>query len=267
MDKINVSGLEINISEKCNLKCKGCDHGMDIIAPKIIPLSKLLQDVTKASEFIHAKSLRIIGGEPLLHPELSKVIFEFFKVKIADSIELWTNGLLLKDVSKRNWEFIDGIVISKYPGINYSFDMTLLEELSNKFNLWFNIRDSKTFFWSMGSKRHSFKTASFLHNSCRELSTCNTIRDGKFYKCVQSAFAKERLNNYGIELNDDGVSLYKDSMGLIKRINNHIWSNTPLNTCYYCLGEYGDQFQHQQKKSSSSNNNIVSFSPDFILPE
>lgn len=262
---INVNALEINISEQCNLKCKGCDHGMDVITPRNIPLPKLLLDIQKASQYLHAKTLRIIGGEPLLHPELSQIIQVFQKKHIADSIELWTNGLLLDNISKTNWELLNGIVISKYPNISNTWDNKYLKAIAKKYNVWIHVRDSNTFSWSMYLKKNPFDIARILHNSCRESATCNTIRNGKFYKCVQSAFAKDRLLYNGIVIDDDGIELH-NSDNIIKKIQNHLWSNNPLNACYYCLGEFGAKFHHEQNTNEKYNIEEINFDNHFIIP-
>ena len=264
-DKININGLEINISEKCNLRCKGCDHGIDVIKPQNIPLEILIRDIQKASQYFHTKTLRIIGGEPLLHPELSQIIQDFQATHIADSIELWTNGLLLDSVSKINWELLDGIVISKYPNTSNIWNNNSLKVLADKYNVWLHVRESNTFSWSMDLKKNNIHTARILHNSCRESAACHTIRNGKFYKCVQSAFAKDRLLYYGIDLDDDGIELH-NSNNFFEKFKNHMWSNNPLNACYYCLGEFGAKFSHEQISHNNNNIDEINFDSHFIIP-
>lgn len=263
--KININGLEINISEQCNLCCKGCDHGMDIITPQHIPLPALLVDLKNASRYFHSKTLRIIGGEPLLHPDLSQIIHDFQAINIADSIELWTNGLLLDNVSKTNWELLGGIIISKYPNILNPWDSATLKEIADKYKVWIHVRDCNTFSWSMDNKKNTMVTAKIMHNSCRESATCHTIRNGKFYKCVQSAFAKDRLFSSGVIFDDDGIELH-DSNNFFKKFENHMWSNNPLNACYYCLGEFGAKFPHEQIAYKKNNIKEINFDSHFIIP-
>ena len=263
--KINIHGLEINISEQCNLSCKGCDHGMDVIASRQIPLQVLFRDIKEASQYFHAKTLRIIGGEPLLHPDLAQIIFEFKTINISNSIELWTNGLLLDKVSKTNWEFLDGIVISKYPKIPNSWNSSTLRSIIEEYKVWINIRECNTFSWSMNLKKNKRVTAKILHNSCRESATCNTIRNGKFYKCVQSAFAKDRLFSSGIIIEDDGIELHDTNISF-ENFENHLWSNNPINACYYCFGEFGAKFPHKQITDCDNDNSEKRFDDRFIIP-
>lgn len=242
-NKINISGLEINITEKCNLNCKGCDHSMGIISPKHIPFSKLIEDIKKASEYFHSRTIRIIGGEPLLHPHLSKIIHDIYAINIANSIELWTNGIFLHKVSTQNWEFLDGIVISRYPNIFTEYDNLTLRKIVNKYNIWVHIRDCNTFSWSTSHQKNSMEVAKILHNNCKESSTCHTIRDGKIYKCVQASFAKDRLNSIGISIDDDGIDLFC-SNNFRQEFFNHMWQKHPLNACSFCVGEFGAKFPH-----------------------
>lgn len=265
-NKINISGLEINISERCNLNCKGCDHAMSMIESKIIPISELVTNLVNASRYFHSNTLRIIGGEPLLHPELAELIFEFSQIGIANSIELWTNGTLLKNVKKENWNLLDGLVISSYPKINLKLTNAYLNDLSNKFNVWINIRNCDTFSWSMGYKKHHNKIAKILHDSCRESSTCNTIRNGKFYKCVQSAFAEDRLETAVEDFKDDGIILSGSLKAFNKKYQEYMWSDIPINACHFCFGEYGDQFPHILENKSNNYNKEATFNEGFILP-
>jgi organic radical activating enzyme len=238
---------------------------MDIFATQNIPLETLVLDIQKASQYFHTKTLRIIGGEPLLHPNLSQFIQDFKAIKIADSIELWTNGTLIDFASKSNWELLDGIVISKYPNISNPWDSESLTEISKKYNVWIHIRDCKSFSWSINCERNNINIAKILHNNCREAATCHTIRNGKFYKCVQSAFARDRLALNTVLIEDDGIELHS-SNNIFEKIEKHLWSKVPLNACYYCLGEFGARFPHEQNSHKMNYAEEINFDSHFITP-
>ncbi len=84
--------LELQITKRCNLKCKHCFVGkrenIDLPADKI---SKLLK------EFEDLQGLRVLitGGEPLLHKEFDRI--NDFLSKYAIRKILFTNGLLLTE--------------------------------------------------------------------------------------------------------------------------------------------------------------------------
>jgi len=267
---IQLSAVEINVIEQCNLRCKGCDHAMGIIPKRQISSSDILADVEEAAKIMHTRTVRIIGGEPLLHPELPRILRDVKKACIADTLELWTNGVLLNKMTTDAWENVDGVIISKYPNKNYNWDYSLLNEYANKYNAWFHVRNCNHFTWSSRSNKAKKPVlAKMLHANCREAATCHTIRKGKFYKCVQAAFACDRLSVAELEIQDDGVLIH-DNPKVIDEIESHLWTHEPLHACYYCLGEFGCAFPHEDLSEKSMDTNELldaKFDPQLILPD
>jgi molybdenum cofactor biosynthesis enzyme MoaA len=87
--------LRVSVTDRCNFRCKYCtNEGQPHNTGNFIELSfaKQLSEFIRENQ-IYVKKLNITGGEPLLHPELLKIV-EIFKTTI-DSITLNTNGELL----------------------------------------------------------------------------------------------------------------------------------------------------------------------------
>ncbi|MFZ3138580.1 MAG: radical SAM protein [Thermodesulfovibrionales bacterium] len=82
--------LELQITDKCNLKCKHCyiyDKGGSELSPRQI------KDILKEFEEMQGLRVLITGGEPFMHrgfEEINAMLQEFFIRKV-----LFTNGLLL----------------------------------------------------------------------------------------------------------------------------------------------------------------------------
>ncbi|MEN2985176.1 MAG: radical SAM protein [Thermodesulfovibrionaceae bacterium] len=91
--------LELQITKRCNLKCKHCFVGQS--KPIDLPFEKIKRVLT---DFEELQGLRVLitGGEPLLHPEFDK-INDFIK-DIALRKILFTNGTLIDErlLSKLN---------------------------------------------------------------------------------------------------------------------------------------------------------------------
>lgn len=83
--------------EKCNLNCKGCGRIKEYKGH----LDKMLtvQEAGKAVSEADTPIVSIAGGEPLLHPDIDKIVKEILNQ--GRFIYLCTNGLLLKDFIRR----------------------------------------------------------------------------------------------------------------------------------------------------------------------
>lgn len=85
--------LTIAITAHCNLRCIGCRYGRDFMQGAELPwpvIRDLLGDAKEAGMWF----VRFYGGEPLLHPDLPKMI-EYSRT-IGLSHYLTTNGILLQ---------------------------------------------------------------------------------------------------------------------------------------------------------------------------
>ncbi|MEN2995133.1 MAG: radical SAM protein [Thermodesulfovibrio sp.] len=97
--------LELQITNRCNLKCKHCFVGSGICKEskfQEIPFEKI-KKIFKEFEEMQGLRVLITGGEPLLHSEF-KEINEFIKEVSIRKI-LFTNGVLLNDKILKNLNF------------------------------------------------------------------------------------------------------------------------------------------------------------------
>lgn len=113
--------FEINLVNHCNLNCKSCDHISPLSEKWFANVEQFKRDIHRMSELFdgEARYIRLVGGEPLLHPLLTEffnITRNYFK---SASIELWTNGLLLLKMGEDFWRacqrFNILINVTKYP--------------------------------------------------------------------------------------------------------------------------------------------------------
>lgn len=100
---------------RCNLHCKGCgkvDHPKEVLDKSLS-----IEECVQAVEECGAPVVSIPGGEPLLHPDISRIVEELISRK--KFVYLCTNGIL---VSKK----IDNFHPSPY--LNFSIHMDGLRE-------------------------------------------------------------------------------------------------------------------------------------------
>ena len=92
--------LEYHMAEHCNMNCKNCFHFSSLVNTEIFPsLEQFKRDITRLSEvFENIKTIRLMGGEPLLNKELPKFIYAARKAFPKANIHLLSNGILYKKV-------------------------------------------------------------------------------------------------------------------------------------------------------------------------
>jgi|GEM_PF-600537 len=84
--------LEVAITANCNLRCIGCRYGREFMTGNQLPwpVVRDLLDDAKAAGFW---DVRFYGGEPLLHPDLPKMIDHARSIGLGTYVT--TNGMLL----------------------------------------------------------------------------------------------------------------------------------------------------------------------------
>lgn len=118
--------LRVSVTDKCNLRCIYC---MDEKENTFLKNDEKLTDdeiyrIVKESSELGIKKVRITGGEPLVRPNLVKLIGRINSISGVEEIYLTTNGILLADM-------IDELALNGLKGVNISLD-SLNEERFNK---------------------------------------------------------------------------------------------------------------------------------------
>ena len=92
--------LEYHLAEHCNMNCRHCFHFSPLVNTEIFPdLDEFKRDIIRLSEiFENIRTIRLMGGEPLLNKELPQFIYEARKAFPKANIRLLSNGLLYKTV-------------------------------------------------------------------------------------------------------------------------------------------------------------------------
>jgi MoaA/NifB/PqqE/SkfB family radical SAM enzyme len=82
----------LDIIRGCNIKCDACYNNAEC---KIKSFDEVVEDYKKIISVRKISSIALIGGEPLLNPDLIKIV-KFLKQE-GLSVELFSNGLLLDE--------------------------------------------------------------------------------------------------------------------------------------------------------------------------
>lgn len=89
--------LRISVTDRCNLRCVYCmpEEGVAFTESSNLLTYEQIAEVVEAGAGLGIKKLRITGGEPLVRPNLDRLIARLAAIPGIDDISLTTNGVFL----------------------------------------------------------------------------------------------------------------------------------------------------------------------------
>jgi MoaA/NifB/PqqE/SkfB family radical SAM enzyme len=84
--------LFIVLTADCNLRCKGCRYGRDFMPGQRLSWP-MVRDLLEDAKFLEFDKVRLYGGEPLLHGDLTRIVE--YSTRLGLHTWLSTNGVLL----------------------------------------------------------------------------------------------------------------------------------------------------------------------------
>jgi MoaA/NifB/PqqE/SkfB family radical SAM enzyme len=247
--------VEFNLTEHCNLSCYACDHASPLLPRRFATVESFSKDVAALSRVFHSQQFRIVGGEPLLHPQLVDFLLELRRIKIADATVVITNGVLLDRVPAAFWTLIDELWVSRYPGVKLGLALDTCEATCRQHGVQLRLHDMGRFQRTLLNNRiENHDLIQTVFRECRMAGdySCHTIYEGRFYKCSIAPFMEPRLALRGVTFLNrkiDGVTLH-DNPNLYDEVERCLTSPTPLAACAYCLGTSAPYVRHHQLNHS-----------------
>ena len=118
--------IAIELTNRCNLNCEYCYNSSSPFQNTFIPKDKL-ECIIKMFKG-KTKEIQLIGGEPLLYPDIDEIISAFTE---HFNVSLTTNGVNINKLSIDTIKKLDSIIISIY---GYNHDSFALFTKNNVFN-------------------------------------------------------------------------------------------------------------------------------------
>lgn len=201
---IQLPHLETNITTSCQNCCVGCNHFIPMQQPSFLSPEVIAKDLNKLSKLAHAKRYALLGGEPLLHPNIVKILNTAKKSGIADKVEVITNGMKLKDMTEPFWKAVDYLTVTMYPGKLSDEDMQLIYDKTAENGITLELKPAE--FTALMHKHPSdTDTAMRRYIHCWYKTYCFVVDNGYFYRCCTSPFIPELI--LGMPKETDGIAL------------------------------------------------------------
>lgn len=142
-----LESVDIHMAEHCNLGCYSCNHFSPLAKEEFADLETTTKDLTRLKELTNGKikTIFLVGGEPLLHPNIiafMKVARELFPKSV---VQIITNGVLLPKQKPEFWaackQYNIVMTPTKYPGIDWDKVEARARENNYQFK-YFNFSDT-----------------------------------------------------------------------------------------------------------------------------
>ena len=256
-NRIQVETLEIHIAEHCNLKCFHCCTNSPYNKKRLLTLREVEKACNQLAKYFQADVFKLLGGEPLLHPQLIQIIDIAKASGVSENIRIVTNGLLLHRMPDEFWDKIDQLTISNYLSAPISEEnIEIFWKKARKYEVVLNIKYVDEFNEILLKKPNTDKQKNqMIYDDCWIRHRCLMIRNGVFFKCARAAYMdiyKKKLNlpklthepnSYAIK---DGIPINDpDFLDIAQKYLNN---KKPLASCRYCLGVSGKLIPNQQMR-------------------
>jgi organic radical activating enzyme len=265
--------MEFYITNHCNLNCNNCNRFNNYNFRGHYDYKSYLDTYQEWAELLDPYRITIIGGEPLMHPDLegwAKTIKELWPNAIRN---ISSNGtLLLKKpnlynilknygfeltISVHNLKWMEPLLndLDKfYPG-DYSltedpddkqlFAKTAIDDNNVKIVIYkFNNMHQSAVYVGKNSRLHVHNSNPTVAHAQCDGSTCHHMINGKLYKCGVEALIREFSNQFNLELTPEQRTIVESDVGVTidqakENLDNFVSRmNSPIPHCTLCPEKY-----------------------------
>lgn len=240
--------FEVSLAFHCNLDCQMCDHFSQLSDKRFLDVDSYERDMKHLGELFEHKlaNITLLGGEPLLHKEIIRMIEISRREFPHAGIEILTNGLLLLKLEHSEngnlWQACKDnsvrITITRYPiKIDYDAITKLAEKYCVSLKISSDIISAVEETSIKISDKHPFDLTGgqqiYEALSCFYFNRCRVLKDGRLYTCHIAANA-DIFNSYFNQSltvsEDDSIDIYKAQSG--DEIAEFL--SKPIPFCRYC---------------------------------
>lgn len=243
--------IEMHLADNCNLDCASCSHFSSIVDKEDgkwrADVEQTERDFKRMSELFYEHTsgshIWLMGGEPLLHPQVS----EFFRIARENfpgkdrHVWLLTNGILLLSQKDEFWhaakKYDIKIKMSHYPPVK---TVEKIKAVCAKWGIPFKLKLKPDFREQLLNLDGPYDMQK-NYDICG-LSSCVNLRHGKMYTCCMLPhihFFNKKFNkdlpNTGPALDPGGgIDLYADGLTDVELANK---LDTPVDLCKFCVAD------------------------------
>ncbi|OHB62912.1 MAG: hypothetical protein A2Y76_11525 [Planctomycetes bacterium RBG_13_60_9] len=229
--------MELHLADHCNLNCRGCGHFCPLAPPWYADLQQYRSDMGRLGQlFRNIRTIRLMGGEPLLHPDPAPFIIATRAAFPHAGVQFVTNGILLPKAPQEFWEACrtthTDVDVTVYPPMTSR--MPDLRSLCDAQGVCLHITRREDFHAHLNLNGDSDKRLAFVR--CRERYFCPFLQAGRLYTCGVPALVGYFNRQFGREIAADaGIDIHSpkaSGRAILRQLNS------PIETCRWCSYDF-----------------------------
>ena len=234
-ERTELETMEIHAAEHCNLNCKNCSMFCGLVETCDFPCYQEFEEGIKQLKnfFPHIKKFRIIGGEPLLNPELDKYICLIRNVYPYTDIRLISNGILVTKMSDQLIQtIIDNdvtFIVTQYISLKHSIDE--INRFLSKTGIRYIVTEAVLEFQKIYNALGDSDIDENFYR-CHWKGSCATMYGTKIATCYVPFVIHYFSDKFNLAIEETGkIDLMEEGLTaqeIIKRMH------TPFDMCRYC---------------------------------
>lgn len=234
-ERTELDTMEIHVAEHCNLNCKNCSMFCGLVETCDFPCYQEFEEGIKQLKnfFPHIKKFRIIGGEPLLNPELDKYICLIRNVYPYTDIRLISNGILVTKMSDQLIQtIIDNdvtFIVTQYISLKHSIDE--INRFLSKTGIRYIVTEAVLEFQKIYNALGDSDIDENFYR-CHWKGSCATMYGTKIATCYVPFVIHYFSDKFNLAIEETGkIDLMEEGLTaqeIIKRMH------TPFDMCRYC---------------------------------
>lgn len=244
--RVQTRSLEVHIVDHCNLRCWGCCSLSPYLPKWFIDPADLKQDLHLARRVLAPGILKLVGGEPLLHPLLDECLAVARGSEIAPVVLVTTTGFLLPGVSKAFWRQVQALTISLYPQPALPpKTISFIERQAAEHAISVNWKRQDHFVdMDLDQQRTDSAITHAIYSNCWLRRRCHILSKGRFFTCTRPPHF-ETFHGEESGFLDDGI-LLGENADMAERLRGYLARPEPLRACSRCNGGSAPMRPHRQ---------------------
>ena len=227
--------VEVLVTSHCNLSCKGCNAFAPLSESRFADPEQFDKDIRRlAGLFDSITQIGIVGGEPLLHPDVCAFMRSARSASPESEVYLVSNGLLLASSPDEFWEEMRRQSIKlKVSDYALKLDRSVVERIALSNGVDLEFLGPRSQFWMFPIEPAGTCDAAHSFQVCRQLVSCPSVANGRLYLCDRVAVAGlfERASGLSLPVSEnDYIDIYSDidAFEIQERLMH------PLDWCRFC---------------------------------